>query len=217
MQCPDCNIEINIDDNLDACDECGYHLTNNYELTKINIINFIDDENKINIKKYISCFNKLDEINREINRIDSLYQKIFALKSYINRTNHFNITSIQKRIEYMKAKDDFIKLMRNDQSDDQYNFNPNRCGTKKEANFRDIHRDVSYLDDDFLHKIYNELFQDTCNDGDIILYKLITFNLEKKFELKTLLQDFYSEENIKLILSGLYEKKINLLETQLII
>jgi hypothetical protein len=52
----------------------------------------------------------------------------------------------------------------------------------------------------------------TINDMDLMIYKLIIFNLENKVKLKELVIEFKTDTNIKLILSGLYEKKIKLLQ-----
>jgi hypothetical protein len=47
---------------------------------------------------------------------------------------------------------------------------------------------------------------------DLMIYKLIIFNLENKAQLKELVIEFKTDKNMKLILSGLYEKKIKLLQ-----
>jgi hypothetical protein len=60
------------------------------------------------------------------------------------------------------------------------------------------------------NSLYNRIINNNdCIDCDIKLYKLIIYNLEKKAELKELLKDYCNEETVKLILTELYEKKIN--------
>jgi hypothetical protein len=195
MLCPDCKAEINIEDKLDACDDCGYNLT--YE----------NDDNEL-IK-----INKLYEINSEINKIEILYEKIIVLKCQIDNTNQFNYKSIEMRKEYIKAKDELDKIRKElNNTDNMINYKiKQKYLDMKELEFYNMQREILYLHDNNINNVYNRIINNDCSDIDIKLYKLIIFNLEKKAELKELLKDYYNEENVKLILSELYEKKIKLL------
>lgn len=195
MQCPDCKAEINIEDKLDACYDCGYYLT--YE----------NDDNEL------TKINKLYEINSEINKISILYEKIIVLKSQIDNTNQFNYKSIEIRKEYIKAKDELEKIRKElNNTDNMINYKiKQKYLDMKELEFYNMQREILYLNDNNINNVYNRFINNDCSDIDIKLYKLIIFNLEKKAELKEHLKDYYNEENVKLILSELYEKKIKLL------
>jgi hypothetical protein len=198
MLCPDCKAEINIEDKLDACDDCGYYLT--YE----------NDDNEL------TKINKLYEINSEINKIEILYEKIIALKSQIDNTNQFNYKSIEIRKEYIKAKDELEKIRKElNNTDNMINYKiKQKYLDMKELEFYNMQREILYLNDNNINNVYNRFINNDCSDIDIKLYKLIIFNLEKKTELKEHLKDYYNEENVKLILSELYEKKINMLQIE---
>lgn len=196
MQCPDCKAEINLDDKLDVCDDCGYDLSDKYndpELTKIN---------------------ELNKINDEINEMHNLYEQIIVLKNNIDNTNKFNNKSIEKRKEYIKAKNELEKLIKEQRNFDYMNahmINPKTLRMKEEE-FNNMRRELLYLEDDSIHHKYNTYINNNdCFDCDIKFYKLIIYNLEQKAKLKELLKNYYNEETIKLILTELYEKKINLL------
>jgi hypothetical protein len=61
--------------------------------------------------------------------------------------------------------------------------------------------------------VNDKIYLESQANLTIKLYKLQAFNLEKKKELKELLNIHTSEELIKMKLEGLYEKKISILSS----
>ena len=72
------------------------------------------------------------------------------------------------------------------------------------------------------NKIHNIYYQQINNDRknlnkDIVILglELIKFNLEKKKRLKEIFEEYYSEDFIRELLSKLYEKEIEIIESQI--
>ena len=73
-----------------------------------------------------------------------------------------------------------------------------------------------------IQNIYKQIFfNNDCKKNyhlkDIVILglELIKFNLEKKKILKEIFEEYYSEDFIKELLSKLYEKEIEIIESQI--
>ena len=193
------------------------------------------DTDNFNVQKYISKFNTLDELTDEINRLELLYIEIVIIKENITNTNQFNIKSIEKikeinkvQIIVNKLKDEIknkygntdgkMRIYTNKESDDMNKLGKTIIGFEETILKIETRKDNNYINIKSMLNIYTLYFKDgktiyTNNDMDLMIYKLIIFNLENKAKLKELVIEFKTDKNMKLILSGLYEKKIKLLES----
>ncbi len=67
-----------------------------------------------------------------------------------------------------------------------------------------------------IHQHYRQINNYNLNKDVVILgLELIKFNLEKKKRLKEIFEEYYSEDFIKELLSKLYEKEIEIIESQI--
>jgi hypothetical protein len=179
-----------------------------------------------NIIEYISKFNTLDELTDEINRLNPIYDNIIQIQKYINITNKYNIKLIDdiKKSNEIKYKIDKITIEFQNKYGGRHSFNNTEENKRRNLaqkqqdlnneycklpnNSENIYREIGYA--------WNECFKGEqiypINELDLTIYKFIIFNLECKARLKELVIEFKTDKNMKLILSGLYEKKIKLLE-----
>ncbi len=198
------------------CKERG-HLYRNCDYKECSL------NNKFNIVKYIERFSNICDINFEIDRLDKIYEQIIILNSQINTTSNIDI-NIAK--QYITAKKELEKINK------EYNPRPTRVNSPEYISYQSKIKPFNDLISDFqmkygnysyqfiqhVNNIYalyftnNQLYINSENNIEIKIYKLMTFNLEKKNELKKILDIERSEEIIKMKLEGLYEKKIYILK-----
>jgi hypothetical protein len=179
-----------------------------------------------NIIEYISKFNTLDELTDEINRLNPIYDNIIQIQKYINITNKYNIKLIDdiKKSNEIKYKIDKITTEIQNKYGGRHSFNNTEENKRRnlEQKKQDLHNEY-FKRPNIQENIYmetghawRECFKDEqiypINELELTIYKLIIFNLECKAKLKELVIEFKTDKNMKLILSGLYEKKIKLLE-----
>jgi predicted GIY-YIG superfamily endonuclease len=184
------------------------------------------ETDNFNIKKYISKFNKLDELSNEINRLKPIYDYIIQIQKNIDMTNIFNIKLIDYIKKYNEIKSNIDKIT----TEIQTKYEGKRCFNNTEEYDRrhleqkkqDLEKQLceipinSIYINNQLSRAWTECFKDEkyypINEIDLMIYKLIIFNLENKARLKELVIEFKTDKNMKLILTGLYEKKIKLLQ-----
>jgi len=184
------------------------------------------DIDSFNIIEYIGKFNTLDELTDEINRLNPIYDNIIQIQKYINITNKYNIKLIDniKKSNEIKYKIDKITTEIQNKYGGRHSFNNTEENNRRhlEQKKQDLHNEYCKLPNNPENiysetgRVRNECFKDekyySINELDLIIYKFIIFNLECKAKLKELVIEFKTDKNMKLILSGLYEKKIKLLD-----
>lgn len=191
-------------------------------------------DKKLNIHKYLENFKDMSQINWELQSLEKVFEQIIILNHQIKITNQFDVKKYNQIITDIKELDSIIlsiqqKLQDIEKSPDNYRI-PQNCkyslekrsllnekGTEIQKLFEEKRLLQSQLCSINIFGIYGQLFVNDkiyieSEDNKIIkLYKLQTFNLEKKKELKELLLIHTSEELVKMKLEGLYEKKISIL------
>ncbi len=189
--------------------------------------------NKFNIKKYLEEFKEFYTINEEIDKLEKVYEEIIILNHQINSTNQFDIDKYNKLVPDIKELDIIIlslqkkleEIEKSPDNDPKYRckYSPQRNALlqEKRNEIFELQKEKSVLQSQLssinIIPIYEKLFVNdklyiANPDNNVIkLYKLQAFNLEKKKDLKGLLSVHTSEDLIKMKLSGLYEKKIEML------
>jgi predicted GIY-YIG superfamily endonuclease len=186
--------------------------------------------NKFNIQKYLEEFKEFDKIDEEINKLEKVYEQIIILNNQISRTNIINIDEYKECVHKQKNYEDKIKELQalsinNDTSNinryekqdknRQFHQEMQKINQQKLENMEKLNRYISISSiyrDFFVNDIIYIHYQDNIL---IKLYKLQAFNLEKKKQLKELLNIHTSEDLIKMKLEGLYKKKIIILNSKL--
>ena len=182
---------------------------------------------KFNVQEYISKFNTLDELSDEIIRIKSMYDTIIQIQEYINITNKYNIKLIDdiKKCNEIKYKIDKITTEIQNKYGGRHSFNNTEENNRRnlEQKKQDLNNEYSKCVNNPEHNrmdighAWNQCFKGEqiypINESDLIIYKLMIFNLENKAKLKELVIEFKTDKNMKLILSYLYEKKIKLFQS----
>ncbi len=189
---------------------------------------------KSNITLYLEGFKEFDKIDEEINKLEKIYEEILILNHQINSTNQFDIDKYNKLVPDIKELDIIIislqkKLEEIEKSPDndpkyrcKYSQQRKDLLQEKRNEIFELQKEQSVLQSQlnsisiipFYEKLFvNDKIYIHNQDNDVIkLCKLQVFNLEKKKELKGLLNIHTSEDLIKMKLSGLYEKKIKMLK-----
>ena len=73
-----------------------------------------------------------------------------------------------------------------------------------------IHSEFSRINDIYCMYFDNDpIYMKSSNNIDIKLYKIVSFNLEKRKELQIIIDEYTSIDNIKSMLKELYKKKID--------
>uniref|UniRef100_A0A6C0HVQ8 CCHC-type domain-containing protein n=1 Tax=viral metagenome TaxID=1070528 RepID=A0A6C0HVQ8_9ZZZZ len=192
-------------------------------------------DKKLNIQKYLEEFIDTN-IDMEINKLEIIYEQIIILNHKINcSSDRFDINKYKKIITDIKELDSIIlsiqqKMQDIEKSPDNEPITRNRgyssnkrsllnakhtekqkLETEKNSLFSQLtnFNDINYYYGQLF--INDKIYLESQANQIIKLYKLRAFNLEKKKELKELLNIHTSEELIKMKLEGLYEKKISIL------
>ena len=185
---------------------------------------FIKDCIESKIQDYLKDLNN-ENIQNETIKINSIYEEILELNRLIKLTDFIcidDLPKIKKESQDMKKLNKLQEENRKIQEDDSYNRRNNLHREKLNSINHQI-QELNYLNqrDSWKFKIEN-LYPRIINDHknlnkDIVILglKLIKFNLEKKKRLKEIFEEYYSEDFIKELLSKLYEKEIEIIESQI--
>ncbi len=175
--------------------------------------------NKFNILKYLERFANMDNIDSEINRLEKIYEQIIILNHQIKQTNIFDKENdIKKKELEEKIKINSEKLSIYSRDCHKYNTELQEARIiLQELNNSlgqiNLNNDNSHISCMYKQYFVNDpLYINYESNKEIKRYKLTIFNLEKKKELKKILDVEKSEDIIKQKLEGLYEKKITLMK-----
>lgn len=187
---------------------------------------FIKDCIESKIQDYLKDINN-ENIQNETIKINSIYEEILELNRLIKLTDFICIDDLPK---IKKESQDMKKLNKlqeeNRKIQEEYNRRNNRRNNLYREKLRLISgqiQELYYLNqhDSWKFKIeylYPQIINDHKNlNKDIVILglELIKFNLEKKKILKEIFEEYYSEDFIKELLSKLYEKEIEIIESQI--
>jgi hypothetical protein len=145
-----------------------------------------------NIKKYLESFTDIMKINNELRQLESTYKKIIILNTQITQCD-----SIEK-----------------DKQSAQYRYEKRFGNSEEQVNsVNSAYNNAinSWYRKNFNH--HNEMYLNTEINIDIKKYKFKIFHLERKKELKDIFNIHISEELVKMKLIGLFEMKINILNS----
>jgi hypothetical protein len=183
-------------------------------------------DKKLNIQKYLKDFTDITSIGREIDKLEIVYEQIIILNQQIIRTSIFDPNNKKEYEDKLEKNSEEFKL-----------YFPTTISSTSGRVYQEVmilHKEkieslqqeqrsilnkLQSIKDGFndINNIYKQLFindkiyLESQDNQTIKLYKLRAFNLEKKKELKELLNIHTSEDLIKMKLEGLYEKKISIL------
>ncbi len=175
--------------------------------------------NKFNILKYVKKFANMDDIDSEINKLEKVYEQIIILNHQIKQTNIFDKENdIKKKELEDKIKENGEKLSIYSRDCRKYNTEYQEARTiQQELNNSlgqiNLNNDIGHIN--VIYKMYfvnDPIYINDHSNQKIKRYKLNIFNLEKKKELKEILNIEKSEDIIKEKLEGLYKKKILLIK-----
>ncbi len=185
--------------------------------------------NKFNMEKYLSEFKTIGDINNALKHLEQIYEKIVILNNQIAQTKQYTIKEFKEFKELSCEYEEYKKLIDKSESIQKINKRPGTDPTYAENLIKIQIMDQKYrsgcgirniviskiqqISNDYSNYFNNDklYIQDTTNI-DIKFCKLIEFNLERKKEMKQILELIISEEIIKMKLMGLYEKKFKMME-----
>lgn len=189
---------------------------------------FIKDCIESKIQDYLKDLNT-ENIQNETIKINSIYEEIFELNRLIKLTD---IICIDDLSEIKKESDDIKVFYKLCKLEEEYRKNDlhitNDLYKEKLKSIYNQTKELKYLNNihsdcwkNKIHNLYrsiNRIHGDHIKlNKDIIILglELIKFNLEKKKRLKEIFKEYYSEDFIKELLSKLYEKEIEIIESQI--
>ena len=203
---------------------------------------FIKDCIKSRIQDYLKDLNN-ENIKNEIIKINSIYEEIVELNRLIKLTDFICIDDLpkikkisqdMKKLNKLQEEDRKINLKR---KEEEYHYSHN-SRVRLDKKLHSISDQINKLETYFfrnggclrdqIYSLYRKINPDivdarTRKEGeavepkDIVILglELIKFNLEKKKRLKEIFEEYYSEDFIKKLLSKLYEKEIEIIESQI--
>ena len=192
---------------------------------------FIKDCIESKIQDYLKDLNieNIENIQNETIKINSIYEEIFELNRLIKLTDTIcidDLSEIKKESEDIKELNKLCKLEQECKTNDLHITN-NLYREKLKSIYHQT-QELKYLNNihsdcwkNKIHNLYrsiNRIHGDHIKlNKDIIILglELIKFNLEKKKRLKEIFKEYYSEDFIKELLSKLYEKEIEIIESQI--
>ena len=189
---------------------------------------FIKDCIESKIQDYLKDLN-IENIQNETIKINSIYEEIFELNRLIKLTDIIcidDLSEIKKQSQDIKKLNKLHKLAEECRTNNLHITNDlhkeklkSIYNQTKELNYlNNIHSDCWKNKIHNLYRSINRIHGDHIKlNKDIIILglELIKFNLEKKKRLKEIFQEYYSEDFIKELLSKLYEKEIEIIESQI--
>lgn len=183
---------------------------------------FIKDCIESKIQDYLKDLNT-ENIQNETIKINSIYEEIFELNRLIKLTDIIcidDLSEIKKESDDIKVFYKLCKLEEECRTNDLYKEKLKSIynQTKELKYLNNIHSDCWKNKIHNLYRSINRIHGDHIKlNKDIIILglELIKFNLEKKKRLKEIFKEYYSEDFIKELLSKLYEKEIEIIESQI--
>ena len=189
---------------------------------------FIKDCIESKIQDYLKDLN-IENIQNETIKINSIYEEIFELNRLIKLTDIIcidDLSEIKKQSQDIKKLNKLHKLAEECRTNNLHITNDlhkeklkSIYNQTKELNYlNNIHSDCWKNKIHNLYRSINRIHGDHIKlNKDIIILglELIKFNLEKKKRLKEIFKEYYSEDFIKELLSKLYEKEIEIIESQI--
>lgn len=190
---------------------------------------------------FLDSFDTLDKVNVKIKEIKKVYEQILILNEQIDQTSEFNLDMCKDIQEDLIRKNEFEQLDK-EIKEQQVIINelPARDASRKELQIKlnslrekqctYNHKNkgsfmyISWIPNVFckITNIYNKIFIENNTDesktilanlpDEIKLMELINYNLDRKNELKKLLIEHVSEDDVKNKLYKLYEKRIKLIQ-----
>ena len=194
----------------DKCFNCG------------EIGHFIKDCNNTKIQEYLKNINNKD-IETQIISIKLLYKEIHEINKLIKLTDFISIDNLpeikkqyQDNIKRNKLNEEYKQLLhkrpQNKDDIEKINLIQNK---QKNLNLS-FDNDWGLKINECHQKIFNTFVDDFIRkDIDILGLEIIKFNLEKKRRLNEIYKEYYSEEFIKELLLKLYEKNIEIIQSQI--
>jgi hypothetical protein len=185
---------------------------------------------------YLDSFDTLDKVNTKIKEIKTAYEQIIILNTQIEQTSEFNLDMCKDIQEDLIKKKEFEEIVKeikelqvimnklsvNDTSrrelknklnslcDKKYSYIP----LENRGSFQYIFYKIETIYKNiFIENNSNEFKTILANlPNEIKLLELINYNLDRKNELKKLLIEHVSEDDVKNKLYKLYEKRIKLIQ-----
>lgn len=184
---------------------------------------FIKDCIESKIQDYLKDLNN-ENIQNETIKINSIYEEIFELNRLIKLTDFICIDDLPKIKKESQDEKKLNKLQEeNRKIQEEYSYNrKNNLYREKLRLISGQIQNLTYAQPNpwknKIHKVFLKIFNDHKNlNKAIVIYglELIKFNLEKKKRLKEIFEEYYSEDFIEELLSKLYEKEIEIIESQI--
>jgi hypothetical protein len=161
-------------------------------------------------------------INEEIKKLDDIYEKVLILNDIIKNTEEYNISSYMEKYKKYQVLQEQITILR-PQFLDELRLLTGRLlverPTMTEKHIGIINKEVDQIniskDNSMINKTFNkyfncdEIYMKSMDNIDIKLYKIVSFNLKKRKELKMIMDEYKSIDNIKFKLQELYQKHID--------
>ena len=185
---------------------------------------FIKDCIESKIKEYLKDINN-ENIQSETIKINSIYEEIIELNMFIKLTDFICIDDLSKIKKESQDTKELNKLqeqsrkMQQDKSEyiknlEKFNSISNKIqelsiGNNNYSLKSQILRIYELRLININHKNY------PSKDIVILGLEVIKFNLEKKRRLKLIFEEYYNEDFVKELLSKLYEKEIEIIESQI--
>lgn len=208
-------IEQMIKGSTDKCFKCGKFGHFIKDCIESKILDYLKDINDDNIQDYI-------------NTIDSIYQEILELNHMIKSTEIFltydfdelkELTEIIKKLDDLREQHQQANIALQKDRSSRYHIDKQLSTSQKINELQQMNTSkVNTIYQIYIHLIKNdsERRPDVYKyDPNILLLKIIKFNLEKKRRLKEIYREYHNEDFIKELLMYLYKKDIESIKTQI--
>lgn len=173
---------------------------------------FAKDCNEFDIVEYLKNFSTIKKIDKEINKLENIYDQLLSLNEIINDTNFITHKDIKDIKNLDKIKLELINLKIKQKTKD-YIRTPMDIKKQIDINIRKNSNiiNLTVKIENIFNKYFLEYKSMFKNDYIIQAYKIINLNLDKQTELNNVLTEYKSKDIIKKILLELYDKRISLI------